>query len=66
MGGNPHEHSDISRRAGARVALTGDIHALRNEIGREGADLGGLVDGGGELREKVEAEERIWGLLPGR
>jgi hypothetical protein len=29
-------------------------------------DLGGLVDGRGELGEEVEAEQRVGGLLPGR
>jgi hypothetical protein len=34
--------------------------------GGSGVDLGGLVDGRGELGEEVEAEQRVGGLLPGR
>jgi hypothetical protein len=48
-------YSDISRRTGARTAPRGEICALGNEVARGRADLGGLVNGGGELREEVEA-----------
>jgi hypothetical protein len=34
--------------------------------GGSGVDLGGLVNGRGELGEEIEAEQRVGGLLPGR